>query len=166
MKQTFDPKNPQTWLSKSLFLSYAGSSPDIEKFYDKAVAKKNTVVIHWDWFAILLLPAWLGYRKLWGSLIAFLGLFSALPFLERLLDFTIPSAAFLGVHISLGLFANSVLLLSGCQLYWKYKAQNLSEQKIAENMKDKAKGSWVIAIVALAISLAVGFASDFIASFI
>ena len=76
-----DLKDPKSWIPKNLFESYCGTnSENLIKFYDKAAEKKRMNLMSLNWMAILLLPAWLGYRKQWAILITFTIMFSIIPF--------------------------------------------------------------------------------------
>src|SRR5689334_9250294 len=101
--ERFDPRDPETWLSRELFAAYCGARAEkLLAYYDKAKAKRSLIVFSFDWLAILLLPAWLGYRRqwiLWGTLV---GLIAVVTVVTELAHIDLPAGAFTGGLLALG----------------------------------------------------------------
>jgi hypothetical protein len=144
-------KDPAGWIPKDLFVSYAGAegTSKLAAFHDKAVARRNAFVPSLDWLALLLFPAWLGYRKQWPLLAVYTALFAALPLLELAFGFKVPSSAFVGIGVALGMHGNAFLLMSANSLYQKLLTQGLADDEIAARLRHAAKGGPALALGAL-----------------
>jgi hypothetical protein len=152
--------DPTQWIPRALFADYCGEQADkLLAYYDKAAQKRQMVATSFDWFAILLLPAWLGYRRqwtLWGTLT---GMLAAISIAEALFRFHIPTSAFGGVMIALGMMAPGLLLSNAHGLYLRLKQQGLSHDAMRRALANRAAPSVGLACLALAGSLAVGIAT-------
>ena len=150
-----DLKDPATWIPRDLFAVFCGEGSDkLLTYYDKCVAKKNPMAISANWLAILLLPAWLGYRRLWSQWLTLTLLFGILPFIEHFIKFEFPPAGYGGIGIALGMMANSMLLTKGTAIYQKLKKEGKSDAAITEEIRDQAAKSIPLAIAALFLSFA------------
>lgn len=161
------PKDPSTWVPKHLFSAYLGEhSEKIMAYYDRAVAKKNPVVLSLNWLGILVLPAWLAYRQqwaLWGTLTA---LFGILPFVEQAAGLAVPNGAFGGIAVALGLFGHGLLLGQANGLYAKLKASGTDDASIEAKMKNRAAPSIPLAIAGGVASVAITVALAFVAELV
>ncbi|MCP3922814.1 MAG: DUF2628 domain-containing protein [Desulfobacterales bacterium] len=159
-----DLKDPKKWIPKNVFEAYCGpNSEKLLSFYDKAVEKKNMNSMSLNWGAILLLPAWLGYRKQWVTLLTLTVIFAILPFVEGIFQFTIPSAGFTGGLIVIGLMCNSILLAGAHKDFLKLKQSGMDEGQIINELKDKVSPSVPYAIISLIAYVAIIFSSVYIA---
>ena len=159
MTSTPDLKDPANWIPRDLFRDYCGSDCDaLLAYYDHAAAKKNPVVMSFNWLAVLALPAWLGYRQQWTMWLTFVGLIAIVPFIEYPAGFQVPTGAFGGAAIAMGLMARGILLSTATGLYRKLKQQGLKDAAIHEALHDKAATSIPSAFLAVvgAVGLIVG----------
>jgi Protein of unknown function (DUF2628) len=152
-----DLRDPDQWIPRDLFADYCGPGSDkLLAYYDKAKAKRQMIVSNFEWFAFLLLPAWLGYRQqwvLWGTLT---GCFAALSLLEAFFHFQLPNGAFGGLMIALGLMAHGFLLTNANGLYLKLKQQDLSHDAVRAALLGRARPRAGMACLALVGSLLIG----------
>lgn len=158
-------KDPSTWIPKEVFLAYVGGAPKLSGFYDKAVSQKKMMVFSLNWLALLLFPAWLGYRKQWMMFAVYTGLFALLPVLEAFFHFAVPNGAFIGINLFFGLQANAMLLTLAHARYLKLKKEGLPNETILGAMKDQARGSISLAIAALFVFLVLTGVGVFIADY-
>lgn len=154
----FDAKDPETWIPKDIFLAYCGeNSGKMGIFYDKAVKSKNAFSFSLNWLAILLLPAWLGYRKLWTIHLTFSILIGAISFVEFYFDFVLPSSSFTGSGVALGMMATALYFQDANIKYHKLKITIETSEEILTKMKGKGAASIPLAVVGLISSLIIIF---------
>lgn len=152
-----DLRDPEQWIPRELFAKYCG--PDAAKllaYYDKAKAKRQLIVADFAWFPFLILPAWLGYRQqwtLWGTLT---GCFATLSLLEGVMRFQVPSGAFGGMMIALGLMAHGFLLSNANGLYLKLTRQGVTGEALESALTGRASPRVGHACLALAGTLVIG----------
>ncbi len=159
-----DLKNPTNWIPKNIFKSYCGTNSDkLVIFYDKAVEKRKMNAMSLYWMAIILLPAWLGYRKQWAILITITAIFSIFPFIEAIFDMTIPSAGFTGGLIAIGLMCNGLLLMNANKEFLKLKQRGMDEDQICRALKNRVSPSVGFAIASLILYLVFVIGSVFLA---
>jgi len=154
-------RDPEQWIPRELFVAYCGARSDkLLAYYDKAKAKRQMVVADFDWLAFLLLPAWFGYRRQWNLWGTLTGLLAVATLVELLLHIRLPSGAFAGSAMALGLMAHGILLTNANAAYLKLKRSGLSDEAIRAALTDRASPSPRAAVLALVGSLAisVGFA--------
>lgn len=147
-------KDPSQWIPKSLFLAYVGEqeTSKLAQFYDKAVTKKSMMSLSLNWLAILLFPAWIGYRRQKSLWAIYTALYIGLIIVEALFQFETPDAALGGMSIMLGLQANAILLSFAHNRYSKLKKTGIDDAAIGDLLNKQAAGSVPYAIVS-----AVGF---------
>lgn len=149
--------DPEQWIPRHLFAAYCGERAErLLAYYDKAKSKRQMVTTDVNWFAILLLPAWLGYRRQWtllGTLVACLAVASIV---EAIVKIHIPHGAFGGAMIALGMMAHGFLLSNAHGMYLKLKKQGLSEDGLRNALTDRASPSVALACVAFLAVLALG----------
>jgi uncharacterized protein DUF2628 len=156
-------KDPSNWIPKEIFQAYCGANSErLSTFYDKAVSKKNMMSWSINWLAILILPAWFGYRRQWVLLGIYTGLLLIFLSLEAFFHFHIPNSAFSGATLAMGFMANGLLLSSANQIYFKLRKKGFDETAITEKMKNRAQGSVGRAIAALVGFLAFIMAFSYI----
>lgn len=144
----FNAKDPQTWISRDLFESYCGSgSEKLLRYYDKAVEKRNAMAWSLNWLALVLLPAWFGYRRQWHALAALAGLFAVFPFIEKFFNFSVPNAGLAGIFLALAFMANGLLLMGATSIYIKMKKSGMDLEQIRDALENKASSSVASAIV-------------------
>lgn len=147
----YTPKDPSTWIPKEAFAEYLGNGNErLLKYYDRAVAKKNPIVFDFNLFAILLLPAWLAYRRQWTTFITFVGLISVLPLIEGAIGFSIPAGAFIGTGVALGFMAHGLLLSDANARY--AKADEATRSTLAGRARPSVVGAVLGVIAAIALS--------------
>ncbi len=159
-----DLKDPKTWIPKEIFESYCGEkSEKLLSFYDKAVDKGNMNSFSINWLAILLLPAWLGYRRQWEALITITVIFAILPFVEVVLSLSIPNTGLTGGLIVIGLLANSLLLMNAQKEFNKLKQSGLDNNEIKSQLKDKVSPSVQYAVFSVLGYVAIVIGSTILA---
>ncbi len=157
-------KNTDNWIPQDLFLVYCGeNSEKLSAFYEKALSKKTPSVLSVNWLALLVFPAWLGYRRQWALLATLAGILFVLPFLEAAFAFSIPQSAISGVFLYFGFMANGLLLSSANTVYLKLQKNGLSESLIREKISGRASKSPGLAIVALILCVGLIFLSEYLA---
>ena len=140
--EKYIPKNPDTWIPKELFAVYCGDKSEaLLKYYDKARDKKNALTMRLNWFALLVLPAWFGYRRQWTLWGTFTGLFVLLPFVELGFGFEVPIGAFGGTGLAMGLMADGLLLSNANTVYRKLRNKGLDDAAVRAALADRAKPS-------------------------
>lgn len=149
--------DPEHWIPRDTFAAYCGDKGErLLAYYDKAKAKRQMITADLDWFALLLLPAWLGYRRqwsLWGTLAGCLAVASAVEAVARV---HVPHGAFGGMMIALGMMAHGLLLSNAHGLYLKLTKQGLAEDAIRAALANRAAPSVGYAWLALLTVLALG----------
>ncbi|HVY32031.1 MAG TPA: hypothetical protein VHB79_36095 [Polyangiaceae bacterium] len=149
MAEKLDSRDPQNWIPRELFAAYVGpQSEDLLTYYDKAVSKKNPLVMSFNPLAMLLLPAWLGLRQQWAMWATFTGLIGAVPFVEQALGITIPNGAFVGTAVAMGMMARGLLLVTANAQYLKLKRQGMSADAVREALRDRARLNIPFAVAA------------------
>lgn len=144
-----DPQDPKNWIPRELFAAYVGpSSDDMLAYYDKAVSKRNPLLMSFNLLAVLLLPAWLGLRRQWALWATFTGLVGILPFLELALGVSIPMGAFVGIGVAMGCMARGLLLTSANAQYLKLKRQGQSDAAIRDTLQGRASLNFPFALAA------------------
>lgn len=152
-----DLRDPEQWIPRDLFEAYCGAGSDkLLAYYDKAKAKRQLITADFDWLAFLLLPAWFGYRRQWNLWATLTGLLVVAMLLELFLRIRIPSGAFAGSAMGLGLMAHGILLANANGLYLKLKRAGLSQEALRAALVDRARPSPRLACLALFASLAIG----------
>jgi hypothetical protein len=135
-----DTRDPKNWIPRDLFAAYLGPrSDDMLAYYDKALSKKNPLLISFSPLAFFLLPAWLGLRQQWAMWATFTGLIGVLPFIEHALGIAIPNSAFVGTGVAMGMMARGLLLVSANARYLKLMRQGLSGAILLEALRDRAR---------------------------
>ncbi len=143
-----ETNDPDNWIPKDVFLSYCGDKTEkIGNFYDRAVARKQINSPGLNWLSILILPAWLGYRRQWSILSLVIGLLMFSSFVEAYFDFIIPHQGFTAAIVAIGIFGNSLLLQNANGKYQKLKKQGLSDEEISKNLANQARTSIPFAIL-------------------
>lgn len=138
--EKLDPRDPKNWIPRELFAAYLGPrSDDLLVYYDKALSKKNPLLMSFNPLAMLLLPAWLGLRQQWAMWATFTGLIGALPLLEAVLGITIPNGAFVGAGVAMGMLARGLLLTNANAQYAKLMRQGLAPDAVREALRDRAR---------------------------
>jgi hypothetical protein len=147
----------EPWIPRDLFAAYCGPRADkLLAYYDKANGKRQMITPQLDWFALLLLPAWLGYRRQWALWATLTGCLAAASSIEVALRFQLPNGAFGGLMLALGLMAHGLLLSNAHRLYLKAKKEGLSDEAIRGVLSNQAAPSAGFACLALFGSLALG----------
>jgi len=142
--------DPEQWIGPELFAAYCGDdSEPLLHYYDKARAKKKLLVMDLDWLALLMLPAWLGLHRRWAMCVTFTFFVCGSMIFEALTQVRFPSGVFGGIGIAFGLMARGLLLMDANGLFLKLKKQGASPAQMAEALTDRAKGSWVTALLAV-----------------
>jgi hypothetical protein len=150
-------RDPEQWIPRDLFAAYCGPSSDkLLAYYDKAKAKRQLITASFDAFAFLLLPAWFGYRQQWTLWAALNGCLAAIAVAEIALRMQLPTGAFGGGMIALGLMARGLLLSNANGLYLKLKQQGLADDAIGTALAGRASPRAGHAALALLASLAIG----------
>jgi hypothetical protein len=150
-------RDPEPWIPRELFAAYCGPRANkLLAYYDKANAKRQMITPQFDWFALLLLPAWLGYRRQWALWATLAGCLAATSLIEIVLRFQLPNGAFGGLMLALGLMAHGLLLSNAHRLYFKAKKDGLSDEAIRGVLSNQAAPSAGFACLALFGSLALG----------
>jgi hypothetical protein len=135
-----DPRDPKNWIPRDLFAAYLGPhSEDMLAYYDKALSKKNPLVMSFSPLAVFLLPAWLGLRQQWAMWATFTGFIGAASFIEQAFGIAIPSGAFAGTAVAMGMMARGLLLTSANARYAKLVRQGLSSAALLEALRDRAR---------------------------
>jgi hypothetical protein len=148
--------DPEQWLSRASFAAYCGEgSEKLLAYYDKARERRRLIIFHFDWLAVLALPAWLGYRQQWNLWGTLTGLLAAISAAEALLRMQIPNGAFVGTMFGLGMMAHGLLLSNANALYLKLRAQGLPADKIEEALSGRAQAKPLLGVAALAASIAI-----------
>jgi hypothetical protein len=160
-----DPRNPDHWIPRDLYAAYVGErSEGLLEHYDKAKAKRTPTAMSFDLFAILALPAWLGYRRQWLLWGTFAGLVGVAPFVEHLAGWELPGSAFVGMGLAMGLLARGFLLMSATARYVKLKNRGLDDDAIRAAMQDGARRSPLRALVgglgAVIVIVGLAFVAD------
>ena len=151
-----DLSDPEQWLPRELFAAYCGPGSDkLLAYYDKAKAKRKLITAQFDWLAFFVLPAWLGYRQQWALWGTLTGMVAAISVVEAIAHIQIPSGAFGGTFIALGLMANGLLLSNANGLYLKLKQQGLSPDAISTALAGRARPRVDLACAALVGSLVI-----------
>ncbi|MEO8904090.1 MAG: hypothetical protein ABI488_17255 [Polyangiaceae bacterium] len=159
------PRDPKNWIPRDLFAAYLGPrSDDMLAYYDKALSKKNPLLVSFSPLAFFLLPAWLGLRQQWAMWAAFTGFVGVLPFIEHALGIAIPNGAFVGTGLAMGMMARGLLLTSANALYSKLTRQGLSGSVLVEALRDRARLNISFAIVAGVGSVMIIFGLAYLAS--
>jgi hypothetical protein len=144
-----DLRDPQQFIPRELFAAYVGpSSDDLLAYYDKVQQRGNPVVMSFNLLAILILPAWLGLHRLWVLWFTYTGLIGLVAFVEQAFKITIPSGAFVGIGVALGLMARGLLLMNANGLYLKMKRQGRDANAVREALEGRARSSIPLAVVA------------------
>lgn len=160
----FNAKDPQTWITRDLFNSYCGAgSEKMLSFYDKAVVKKNAMPWSLNWLAILILPAWFGYRKQWPLFATLAVICAALPFIEGIFGLKLPAAGLAGGMLALGFMANGLLLMTANHNFIKLTKSGMDITQIESALKNRASSSISSAIVGTVAFCILQFASVYIA---
>ena len=142
-----DMKDVSTWIPKALFEAYCGPQTDnLSVFYDKAVEKQNQMTWSLNWFALLLMPAWLGYRKQWNLLATLTIMVSSVFFIEAFFNLNLGSGILLGALFGLALMANGLLLMNAHGEFIKLIEQGLGAAEIKAALQDLASPSIPMAI--------------------
>lgn len=158
MMEQRDPRDPKNWIPRELFAAYLGPhSDDMLAYYDKAVSKKSALSVSFSPLALLMLPAWLGLRQQWAMWATFTGLIGVLPFVERGLGIAIPSSAFVGTGIAMGLMGRGLLLLNANAQYLKLTNKGLTGPALHEALRDRARLNIPFAVAAGVGSLMIIF---------
>lgn len=151
-----DLTDPECWIPKNVFASYCGTNSEkLLTFYDKAVQKRKMNSLSLNWLAILLLPAWLGYRKQWAILITLIAIFAGISFIEAIFDITIPTTGVTGGLIVIGLMSNGFLLLNAHKDYSKLKKSGMENDQIAVALENKVSPSVPLALAGLVSSFVI-----------
>jgi hypothetical protein len=138
--EKLDTRDPKNWIPRELFATYLGpSSDDMLAYYDKALSKKNPLLMSFNLLAVLLLPAWLGLRQQWAMWATFTGMIGAIPFIEQGLGISIPNGAFVGTGVAMGMMARGLLLTTANAKYHKLLRQGLAEGAVREALRDRAR---------------------------
>ena len=159
-----DVNDPNNWIPKDIFESYCGDKSDkLLSFYDKAVEKRKMYTLSLNWGALLLLPAWLGYRRQWTTLAIITVLIAVLPFFEALFSISISNSSVLGVQIAIGLLANGFLLITAQSEFSKLKQNGTDNYTIKSVLEGKASPSMKYAILSLVAYFVILFGMALIA---
>lgn len=142
-----DMKDVSTWIPKELFEAYCGTqTATLLPFYDKAVENKNQMTWSLNWFALLLMPAWLGYRQQWNLLATLTIMVSSVFFIEAFFNLNLGSGILMGVLFGIALMANGLLLMNAHGEFIKLVEQGLNAADIKAALQDKASPSIPMAI--------------------
>jgi hypothetical protein len=137
-----DLKDPERWIPRELFASYCGEGSDaLLAHYDQAKQRKNMFTMSFDALAVLALPAWLGYRRQWKIWATFTGLIAIVTVIEAFANITIPSGAFVGMGIALGMMARGYLLAGAHGAYAKLKREGRDDATIEQALRGRARKS-------------------------
>jgi hypothetical protein len=143
-----DLRDPQQFIPRELFAAYVGpGSDDLLAYYDKVQQRGNPVVMSFNLLAILILPAWFGLRRLWVLWGTYTGLIGLVTFAEQAFKIGIPSGAFVGIGVAMGLMARGFLLVNANGLYLKLKRQGLEPSAVREALEGRARSSIPLAVV-------------------
>jgi len=145
---SIDNKNPESWIPKDLFMLYCGDNK-LEKFYEKAVAKKNINQVKFNLVAILFPPLWFSSRKQWLVLLYFSFIIFLDTFLETYFNKAFPASAYVLLSIIPAFLSYSIILRMANYKYYNLKAKGLSQEDIKLGLKDKAKQSYKSAILGI-----------------
>jgi hypothetical protein len=140
---------PKGWIPRDLFAAYVGpGSDDMLAYYDRALSKRNPVLMSFSPLAFFLLPAWLGLRQQWATWAILTGVIGVLPFVERALGITIPNGAFMGMGVAMGMMARGLLLTMANGQYSKLTRQGLSGTALVGALRDRARINIPFAVAA------------------
>ena len=146
-----DLRKPENWLPREVFAAYCGGDSDkLLAYYDKAKAKGKPIVFSFDWLAVLLLPAWLGYRRQWTLWVTLVVTLAVITIATSIAHMDLPAGALGGALLSIGLMGPGLLLTNANGLYLKLKQQGLSEDAVRATLADKASPSAGLAFAGLA----------------
>lgn len=146
--EKIDTRDPKNWIPRELFATYLGpSSEDMLSYYDKALSKKNPLLMSFNPLAVLF-PAWLGLRQQWAMWATFTCVFGAVPFIEQGLGISIPNGAFVGTAVAMGMLARGLLLTAANAKYHKLLRQGLTEAAVREALRDRARINIPFAVAA------------------
>ncbi|HTQ06463.1 MAG TPA: DUF2628 domain-containing protein [Polyangiaceae bacterium] len=162
---TLDLKNPEKFIPRDLFAAFVGpGSDDLLAYYDKAQEKGKPVVASFNLLALLLLPAWLGLRRLWAIWAVYTGLVALLHVVEYVLKVDLPAGAFVGFGVALGFMARGLLLTDANARYLKLKRQKLDSDAIRRALDGRARSSVPLAVAAglgsVGVIVALGYLVD------
>ena len=150
-----DLQDPRQFIPRELFAAYVGAgSDDLLAYYDKVQERGNPFMMSFNLLAILILPAWFGLRRLWVLWCTYTGLIGLVAFAERALSIEIPSGAFVGTGVAMGLMARGFLLTNANGLYLRLKRQGLDASAVRRALEGRARSS-----VPLAVAGAIGSAA-------
>ena len=142
--------DPEQWIPRELFAAYCGKdSEPLLRYYDKARAKKKLLVMDLDWLALLILPAWLGLHRRWVMCAALTACICGSLLFESFTHVQVPSGAFGGTGVALGLMARGLLLTDANGRFVKLKKQGASPDRITTALTDQGNGSWATAVLAV-----------------
>lgn len=149
--------DPETWIPRDLFAAYCGDESErLLAYYDKAKSKRQMVTADLDWFALLLFPAWLGYRRQWKLWSVLAGVLAIASLVEAIARVHIPHGAFGGTMLALGMMAHGFVLSNAHGTYLALKKQGLSDDAMRTAMANRAAPSVMQACAALLGVLALG----------
>lgn len=161
-------RDPASWIDKESFAAWlGGNEPSREpllRFYDKAAQKRNATALSVNVLAILMLPGFLGYRRLWASWTALTAVICAAVVAESWFRYQIPLSAFLGPLLAMGFLANGLALATANRQYWALKGTGSSSVEIREALAGRARPSISLAIGAVVAHFGLIFAASWIAS--
>jgi hypothetical protein len=160
-----DAKDPLTWISRELFELYCGAgSEKLLRFYDKAVEKRNVMAFSLNWLAILMLPAWLGYRKQWALWATLAVLGAIIPFIEGLFGLDIPRTSLTAGTLAISFMANGLLLMSANSHFVKLKKSGMDTEQIQGALHNRASSSVSSAFIGAISFIVIQLGSAIIAS--
>lgn len=137
-----DLKDTSNWIPKDVFESYCGDkSEKLLSFYDKALDKKQMNTLSLNWMAILVLPAWLGYRRQWVTWAMITIILTLLPFFEAIVSYEVPNTAIISGLLVAGILANSLLLTNAQNQFSKLKRDGLEIGSIKSKLRNKVTPS-------------------------
>jgi hypothetical protein len=137
--------------------------PNFEKFKEKWLkdyakskdAARMLVRHHWNLMAFLFWPAWFAYRKMWKNLLMFSGAFMAIFVLESVWVHgghnPIPSAAYTGVHLVIGLMATNMYFMHVVNFF--HDNAKTSPTEMNTLISEKGGTSWVLAVAGALVYL-------------
>lgn len=102
--------------------------------------------------ALLFLPFWLAFRKMYLNLIIYTALLFGLGLIEWLAEFKIPNSTYMGFSVVIGLMANGIY-----RDFVKKKIRRIMESDSANDVEQviKKKGGTSIAAVLLVLCITV-----------
>jgi hypothetical protein len=153
--------DPAVWPDRETYATFCGDrTKRLLAHYDKAVARRNPMASSLNWLAMLLFPAWCGYRRQWHIWGIYVGALVLLGLVEALVGIAVPAGAVAGAGIAAGMMANGFLLTSAINRHATLTEQGLAPEAIQDQLRDRAAPSVPGAILGLVggvVAIGIGY---------